>query len=710
MRFKSICLIFCLSIFHFNSRAADSFTYLSVLDAATTAATSSSSSTDTINNPFSGQNNIYDQIFQALNQEYVHTGELLAKKVLNDWTVTGGLNSVGFNYNKAFIDFGVDLSRSLAPDLFSSTRYIVTDTLTISVDASKILNKLKNQNAIDISESNLALFAGIVFQRKFTWIHYANSYDEGLSTHFEKLFFPFRGIQFDTLKSLGADEIITKEDSLSVNAGGFVSGTIYTGITGMAGVLAKLQKVSKLEITRQSSVEGAGDSLLLSYEKSKVATTGISLAIQADLLKILKMTLFSYDFTYDLETSYTIYTKFLMSDLAEMSDSNPVALEIKELIKSRSADVTVLAPYIISEEKKLAETITHKYNFLLLGGSKSAKTQQIEVTSNGVSKNFFRHYYEKIKYTEDFVSRLFASFIYAITNSNMAASTVASQTKKVTIEYDSTQNLIDGHSDINIEKSNDVTKDTQVLSLAFYGEYTTKKTTGYFGKKYKERAKFLIEKYSGVDPLVLDMIDRDTLVAPYTVVGQYQVNVEGIRNFNELAPNSVFDIFSSLCDDKPKTTFYKFRSLFDNCKRSLQNNYIDYLKDLSHDKVTADAIDTCDKKSKKYIFSPGKKRAFLKNCLAELTYKDRADWVQVPLYPLKNLSQDIVNNSESKAYYYELFGQDNVFFYGNFEATTSSGKSFVTYFHKGIFGGLGVVDSFMRQENLRSPASVVVDQ
>jgi len=657
------------------------------------------------NNPFDGQNNLYEQIFESLHDEYQHIGKLSAQKVLNDnLVITGGLNSIGFSYRKPFLDFGLTLNRTVAPDLFSSTRWIVTDMMTVHIDASKVLTRLKNENKIDISEKNLALFAGIVFERKFTWFHFANSYDEGLSTQFDKLFFPFLGVKFAAVKKLGVDEFITKEDSISVNAGGFVTVPIYTGVSAIGGALAKFQKISRMELTHKSEDLLSKESLLISYEKTKSLMTGVSFQVQADFLKILRMNLLSYDFNYQLDESYKIYSRFDMAEISEMTAENPVANEISNIIKTKEPNLLILAPYVISEEKKVSEILTHKYNFLLLGGIKEAKTQQIEVTSKGLSKNFFRHYYEKIKYTEDFVSRIFTSFIFAIFNSDLKAQNMASETKRVTIEYDSERNLLDAKEDISIFH-----KDTQVLSLKFEGMYHTKKTSGIFGKKYRDRAKFLIEAYSGVNPLVNQMIDNEELKAPFDINGQYQVNIEGIRYFNNLSINEVFDNMNSLCDDKPKSVFYLFRSLFDNCRRSLQNNYIDYLKDLSHEKVTADAIDTCERKAFKYWYSPSKKRAFIKSCISDLTYKSAENWTLVPLWTLKNLTQDLVNNINNKTYYYNLFGIRNVFFHGSFNATTSNNSDFVTYFHEGEFRGLGVVDNYMREQNMRAPASVVVD-
>lgn len=694
-------LIFFILISSFLSFSFQAFAD----DSTTTQATDTTLENLTIKNPFDGQNNLYEQIFDGLNSEYEHIGKLSAQKILdNKWVITGGLNSVGFSYRKPFLDFGLSLNRTVAPDLFSN-RFIVTDTFTVHIDASKVLTRLKNENAIDITQKNLAAFAGIVYERKFTWYHFADTYEEGLSTHFEKLFFPFMGVRFNSLKELKSDEYITKEDSISINSGAFASVPVYTGISAMGGALAKLQKVSKMELTRKSSEFGGADSLLLSYEKSKMVMAGVSLSLQADFMKILKMTLMSYDFNYKLDSSYAIHTKLNMNEVLEMSKDNPVVDELSNIIKTKEPNLIVLAPYIISEEKKLSETVTHKYNFLLLGGSKEAKTQQIEVTSNGILKTFFKHNFEKVKYTEDAISRLISSFIFAIFNSEIKAKNEASETKKLSIEYNSERNLLDAHEDINIENG-----DYQKLSLTFEGSYITNKTTGIMGKKYKERAKFHLENYSGVNPIAISMIDSGDLVAPYDISGKYEINLDGIKYFNSQSVNEVFDNLNNLCGDKPKTIFSGLLSLFDSCRRNLQYHYIDYLKDLSHDKVTEDVISSCEKKSWKYIFSPGKRRAYVKNCISEITIKESGKWVEVPLFSLKSFGQDLVNNTHNKIYYYNLFGLPNVFFHGSFQAVTANGSDFVTYFHEGKFNGLGVVDSYMRNQNLRAPASIVENQ
>ena len=691
-----------------QAKSNNDFNYLTITDLSSLQKDYAVKNAGQSLDPFESKNNLYQQITDEMNSEYDHIGQREAERVLQNkaTSITGGLNSIGFNYKKPFMDFSISAERNLAPDLFDDKRWIVTDVFSIFIDASKVIGHLSNSKMIEISQQNQAAFVGIVFKRTFTWVHFAPSYQEGLSTHFEKLFLPFSAFSLARISDMNSDEILFKEDSLSFKGGGIVSAPIYPGLSAMGGVLATFEKLSRVEIISSSTQNGAiaNDEFLISSEKVKSKSAGFSVGIQADFLNILKYTLLSYDFTYKLESSYKIYLKFNQQEFKDFGSESSEAIEIKQVLKNREADMDVLAPYVISEEKKMAKLVQHKYNFLLLGGSKSSKTQQIEVTSRGRVKTFFRHYYEKIKYTEDFLSRFFASVLFAITNTESSAAKMASDSKKVTIEYDSERNLLGNHEDLNIQEN------SQSLSLTFSSDFMTKKSTGVFGKKYRDRAIFTLERFSGVDPLAIEMINRNYLVAPFQISSQYQVNIEGIRHLNSLSVNEVFDDLDGLCNEYPKNKFFNFRNLFDHCRRSLQNDYLDYLSDLSHDKITSASINTCDKNSKKYILNAGKQRSYLKNCLASYTFKDPSDWVQIPLWSLKKFTSNLVNNTLSKVHYYNIFGVGNVFFYGHFDAVTADGRSFTTNFHEGEFKGLGAVDHYMRLENLRSPASVVIDQ
>lgn len=656
-----------------------------------------------IENPFLGQSNIYEEIINSLNHEYEHIGRLEAGKILNNrWSITGGLNSVGFSYRRPYLNFGIALNRTVSPDLFSDTRWIVNDSLTITVDASKVLTKLKNENAIDISEKNLALFAGVVFERKYTWYHVANSYEEALSTQFEKLFFPFLGIKYASLKKFSPEEYIIRTDSVAINAGGIATVPIYQGINGIMGALFKYEQLSKMELTRIKNDSTDGLQISISNTKSKLA--GVALSIQADFLKILKMTLLHYEFNYTFEKTYKLYTQIPMQIITESDENSNLANEIIKMTKLKEPSLIILAPYIISEENRESEIKKQKYGILLYGGTKEAKTEKVEIVSNGIAKTFFKHYFEKIKYREDLMSKLFSSFIFKIFNFEPKATNNSYESKKLSLEYNSERNLLEEREDIELNNS------SENLSLRFEGQFFTKKVSGFLNRGLRERALFHLQNYSGVDPVALELVKNDSLAAPYEIIGKYQVNLDGVKYFSVLNPQIVFSNIDGICSDRPKNKFFNLRNLFDFCRIGLEKKYLDYLKDFTHDKVSLDKIEYCHDKSKKFFFRPSKKRAFIKDCLSQVTYLDESNRMIIPLYPLKNFTQELSNSNQSKVYFYNLFGLSNVFFNGHFSAKTEDGADFITYFHEGQFKGFGSIDHHMRAANLRNPASLIINE
>lgn len=658
-----------------------------------------------------GQTPLYEQIEQELNREYENIGRREAERLLSNrsLSIIGGLNSVGVSFKKPFLDFTYFVDRNLAPDLFDDHRWIVTDTMSITVDASKIFGRLKNEGKIDLTEKNLNAFAGLVFKRSYTYVHFANSYEEGLMRDFEKLFFPFRYFTAMKIKGLSANEFLIKEDSLSVNIGGLASAPLYSGITGMAGMLAKYQRLTKIEafghtLTKDEEEMSEADQLALhlSFEKAESRSLGIGIGIQAEFLRLLKLTLLSYDFTYSFDKSLKTYLDFRNKDLAQITPDSPVAEEIKAMLKNQDPKIDVLKPFLVSEEKRESVLKRSKYTVLLNGGVKEAKTQQVEIVNDGKIKRFFKHYFENIKYKEDLWSRLFGGFINALIDVEVAANKISSETKRVSMEYEGEADLLSENATLNIEAE-------EKLSIALTTIYRTVKTTGNSGEKYKSHALFYLDRFSGVDPMAVKLLKDDHLRGPLTLQGKYQVGREGLLFLNRKPINDILNNFHSLCGEYPRRGFFNFRNLFDHCERSLQKVYMNYYTDLHHDKVSGGDARFCFDKSKKYWWSPKRKKAFIKTCLGAITYKENNKLADVPLMSLKDLLDGIQSKSYSKVDYYNLFGVQNIFFYGSLEATTAEDRVFSTHFHEGAFKGLGLIDHYMRLENMRFPASVVVD-
>lgn len=648
----------------------------------------------------SSSNDVFQTILNEYSAQYKELGELEAKRILTqrDLSIVGGLNSIGLNYQRPFANFNFILSRNLAPDLFDSNRWIVTDICSIEIDATKLLTKLKKDNMIKISEKNLLAYAGVVFKRDYTWVHFAESYELGLSTHFEKLFFPFTKLNKDQITTLENNEIIFREDKISFSAGALATVPVYHGLSALAGAYLKYQLISKLEIIGYQN-EGEQSHIQISKEKTKSINVGLSAEIQLDLLKILRITLFRAESSFDRSESLKIYLSIPKDDCKNFSTNNSSLVEIEKLINNKDADFIKLSQYIISEEKRTSIKSEGQLNFVLLGITKQSQTEQVEIVHSGKISKFFKHNYEKVKYQEGLLSKVFSGLIYGLTQTETDAAKLVSETKKVIIEYDNEMDLVNSKNDLFIDDNN------THLSLSFLTDFNSKKMSRG-EKQVVGKMQYYIEHMTELDPLVRESFRESNLSTPFEYQSRFLVNADGVRYFNSLPVSVVVDNLNSMCEQYPKNKFFNFRNIFDHCRLNLVNNYMDYLKDLSHNKITTQKIDKCESRSLKYFFSPGKRRAYIKQCLMDISLKDADEQNSIPMWSLKKIVNDLSDNINDKVFYYNLFGIQNVFNMGFVDTSFERGGHFYTNFYGGQFKGYGVIENFKQDSIYRLPASV----
>jgi hypothetical protein len=94
---------------------------------------------------------------------------------------------------------------------------------------------------------------------------------------------------------------------------------------------------------------------------------GISLGLQLDILKVLKMTMFSYEFSFKFENSSKAYLNFPQQNLLSSNDENDLNKNINLLIQNKKYDLGKFKSYLISEEIKSSQELKSKYNFFFFG-------------------------------------------------------------------------------------------------------------------------------------------------------------------------------------------------------------------------------------------------------------------------------------------------------------------------------------------------------
>lgn len=648
---------------------------------------------------------LYKEIldYMDLHRERIATRQLNQIDAGRDLQVWGGMNHVGINFSRGFGDFSIELKRETAPDLFDDRRWLVTDSFDIYIDASKVLSNLRDEEIIDITEKNLAAFAGITFKRTFRHIHFADSYEESLGFNLDKLFFAFKNFRGVNSLEIAPGEIIQKEDSFSLQAGGFATAPLTSGLAAHLGALVKYQKVSKLLIQGVLPEERSyeDETVRISSEKSKEIKAGISAGLVADLFGILQMTLLKFDFEYSLFDSHTFYLSLSRTNINEIGQSESLSRTFINLLKQKSVSETSLAPFLVSEEVRKNEIKRMKYSALIYGGYKDSKTEFIQISKEGLVKTFFRHNFESSKYRENIFSRLFNIIVKSFLKLNSIVNKSVVETDKVRIEYQSEKNLLKSKEDL-IFGAND-----PKLSINFMRDYYSYK----MNKRERKRVLELLDHFSGADPILANNIEAGVIQKSVEFSTLFSLGHDAMVTFHNQPVSNVHRVFDEACKASRKGLKGFLDQILKTCEKKLKNKYDAYMIEWSVSDYDGKTFDSCKSDFKKYkkkklFVSSRRKRLFMESCLQKVAAKsvEQKD-KEIPLWRLSSLMREVHKRVPSKIHYYQLFGYQNVHVHGTFEGLDAQEHLVSHNFREGIFKGLGVIANFKKNQGLRSPAS-----
>lgn len=664
-------LIFLL--FAFEKAYAADFQNFNIID--------STALSDGLSNDLAKDHPLYKKILEEFEHQYDSIGQRQAQSALQgkDIFVGGGLNKIGIRYAKDFIDFKVNVERQLSPDLFSDDRWIVRDMFTLEISASKLLSKLSDEGTIDIGETQYALFAGLSFKRRYSWIHFANSYNEGLTRNFQKLFLPFVAFANKSYLNLPEQEILRKEDFLTFSAGAIGSMPITGPLWASAGALASYKRMAMVQFQSVAEIERVRENevLRMQVEKTVGAEVGIRASLQIDFLKLLRFTLLSYDFSYSYEHSYKMHLSFTKNHLKEIDENVELKSEIQKGIRYGHVDIELFPTMLLALEDSRKATLKSKYLILLIGGMKDQATTHIQITQDGILSTFFRHNYEKSSYVQNFWSRILGTVFKSLLGLDSLVNKALVDIKRIELEYKSEKNLIDSKDKHHIRDDN--------FSILMERTFRSGKLT----KLTKKHAVNVLETYAGVDPIVWDLLRKNQLRGPISMSGKYIIKRPGLDHFNSMTYKEVYSAIRSVCSG-----FF--------CRLKLEKSFDKYWKELSHKSYSNKLYKSCRPRFK--FFRSAKKRRYLwESCLqkkTKLTLEQKMK--SIPLWRLKGFVQKLSEKTKTKIDLYTFFGLSNVFLHGSFSALDPNGRDFVSYFREGKFDGLGLVDGHLIENGLKS--------
>lgn len=597
---------------------------------------------------------LLQRIRDGLGNRYERIGEQEARDVLFNRDFGGGVrNFSGFSWQKPLVNIGLDVNREVAPNLFGD-QWLVHDTLYIVINAQSLLGQLNEDGILDMSKSEIGAFAGVGFVREYKYTHLANSYIEGLTSDFSKLFLSFTKFQPNEVLNMPPYELMSREDKYTFNAGGFVSSPPVQGVSVRAGVLVNVGYSNKLTIQSLGENDSPKENefLRMSIDKEVSAGVDVHLSLQADFFNLLQVTILSWDLGYEFASSNKTYLSFYEEDKDRFARDSRKWDEFSALVKSQTQDVNALVENVVTLEQRKRENLTSQFSFLLAGSLKKRETEQVRIIKEGVEKVFFKHYSESIKFIQNFFSRIFNKIIYKLFDWDIGVKNAAESKKTMKVEFESIAGIGQG----NVEDEKD-------FSLQFNMEFKTAKTHRWFHKLYRREAIKHLGLITNLESDYAQLVDQKKLRGPLAIKTKVVVESAGLEYFSSLDENQIFDTLMHVC----KSSNSKWRDA-ERRKKALR-------------RIQIGKSNRCMK--------------LLGNKFMEY-HEDRVQFLRINLMKLKSFLGSYFKRISRYTDFFYLFGEENTFLTGEFSATSEQGGSFKTYFNQGDFRGLGVIDTFMR--------------
>jgi len=207
----------------------------------------------------------------------------------------GVYNQSGVTFQRPYGSVAVGFDRQVRPN-FATKSWETKDTLTFSFNVSSYLTFLKEQSLLDISSAQLGLFAGLFLRYNFSVLSPSSSYEEGLVSSFLPLLealmnpasIPKTGIIVEKDFSFHFQSSLQTQLSLSFGAN--------------LGIEGKFLKES-YQKTILTSLE---KEILVDQEKNESIFFHFKASLLIDILKLFKLSLFSFELTISQQESRKI--------------------------------------------------------------------------------------------------------------------------------------------------------------------------------------------------------------------------------------------------------------------------------------------------------------------------------------------------------------------------------------------------------------------
>ncbi|MCB9062802.1 MAG: hypothetical protein H6622_14870 [Halobacteriovoraceae bacterium] len=615
---------------------------------------------------------IYEKIIEEIGRDYNNIGKKEAYGILSrrDKFDLGQHDYSGMQWQKVLgtFDYGVD--RQLAPDLYDDERWIVVDKIYISINAKTFLQKLKEANFIKISESKLVAFADINFIRVHKYVHFANSYEQGLMSNFNKLFLSFLYLKNFNFINMNEFEYLSREDYISFSAGAAIELPLGHGINFSIGALEGMNLIEKIHIQRTGEDDPKinDEDFLISYEKTNNQYFVTQTNLSAEFMKLLRLTLFSYEYISLYSETEELTLGLKTNVLEELINTTQEKEALDNFINHKKFDLDYLMPFIIERENRRMSEKKSKYSFLLYGEINKRSNERITIVKKNESRVFYKYYQEKIQIVKIFWKTIFNSISLSFFKSTLFKDVKAKRSRNIIVEFEDKS-----------KKFNEIGfSDPKKFKFSIRNSYDLIDTNKKRDLKYRKYGAYFINNFTVLDKDIAISVRNNHLKSPVYISSIVTIDYQGVQELIKKTNEEYFKIAGNLC----KYDYKKHRQIHRFYKSNIAKNSA-YSKRIKP----------------------------LRECFLQLTesfnklknYYDKTS--QINLEKFRDLLSTINTKINHMDDLIDFFGKSNLSLNGELSAFTPSGGVFKTYFKQGNFKDQGPIQRFKQTPIRRTLAS-----
>ncbi len=573
---------------------------------------------------------------------------------LNQQFNLGSQNFSGFTWQKPFGAVDIHVDRQVTPPALVD-EWMIRDTFTVTVKATTFLEKMKEAGVTTMSGVEIGAFAGITFQRVYTYDHFANSYNEGLASDYGKLFLPFLMFNQNGMNNMAANEVMKKEDLWTAKAGAIISSPPMYGFSVSGGVLASADLAQSVSIGRSASNNPNERKFSVGVLSKKAVTAGATASLQLDFFKLIQLTLMRFDLSYTYSSGKEYALGVSGAQYQKIAGNSEERAEFNKILTGFGT-VKLLEPYTVLLDEREEQNLETHGSILLWGRTKKTGTEIVRTIKNGNVRLFHKNYTRSIKYVQNLLSRLYSAVFYSLLKLPIGVQNTAIYEKEIVMEYEVTHPQAADPEIIRLNSSEEFSFD---LNQSYEASGTSKKSQ----KQYKADVMWFIDEFTTLPKNLITAFEKNELSGPVKVESTLKVGNSGFKYFIARPMSEFFGVLARVCgskksadwisDDKRPQMLKAKQSGNEKCVQSMGNDVMDFHTDYQAN--------------------------FFKPSIAKFAKFLKA------YYKMTENVNDIV----------EIFGARNTYLMGKIQATSPVGSNFVQTFSNGQYQGSGVIDDYM---------------